>query len=219
MGQKVHPLGFRLGVTQNYYSNWYASSLTYSNYVLEDYKLRQYLQNFLKTAGLAKIEINRQIDQLEVCLFVSRSGLLVTESGDNGFENLRVKLETYLKKNFESYLGKKDFLRLVINEVETPELEASLTALGIAEDLEKRVAFRKAMRSAIVKAKKAKIEGIKIQVSGRLNGAEMARTEWVREGRVPLQTLRAKIDYSHREANTIYGVIGIKVWIFKGESL
>lgn len=219
MGQKVHPLGFRLGVTQDHYSKWYASSLDYSNYVVEDYSLRQYLEKILKRAGLAKVEISRQIDQLEVCLFVSRSDLLMNESGNNGFENLRLKLENFLRKNFESYLGKKDFLRLIIKEVEIPELEASLTALSIAEDLEKRVAFRKAMRSAVLKAKKAKVEGLKIQLSGRLNGAEMARTEWVREGRVPLQTLRAKIDYAHKEANTIYGVIGIKVWIFRGEDI
>lgn len=218
MGQKIHPLGFRLGVTQQHYSNWYASSLTYSNFVYEDYLLRTYVQKVLKNTNLANIEINRLIDQTEVCLSLSDSAQ-EKDKDKKLFETLHIQIENYLKKNFPYLQKKKNFIRLKINKVENPELNASLVAQFVASELEKRIAFRKAMRQALNDSKKAQVKGIKIQVSGRLNGAEMARTEWVRHGRVPLQTLRAKIDYAHHEANTLYGVIGIKVWIFKGESL
>nr|YP_009254378.1 ribosomal protein S3 [Verdigellas peltata]CZF96631.1 ribosomal protein S3 [Verdigellas peltata] len=219
MGQKIHPVGFRLGITQSHQSNWFASPKTYSSYVYEDFVIRNYLTNSLKPAGLAKILINRQIDelknnQLEIHILINKLEFLLMES-DN-FHKFRNKLEVFLKKKFPHYATRKQFLRLVINQIENPEFEAALIAADVVEKLENRILFRKALRQAIEKTKKnSEIEGLKIQVSGRLNGAEMARTEWLREGRVPLQTLRAKIDYSHCEANTLYGVIGVKVWVFK----
>ena len=222
MGQKIHPLGFRLGITQPYQSYWFASVNTdkYSEYVYQDFVLRQYLKVLLKTAGLAKVEIRRQIDQIEINLSVSRAASLFLE-GDSknlqtsNFEALRNNIEVFLKKKFSSLKLKKDFVRLVVHQVKNPELEASLTAASVAEQLEKRVAFRKAMRQAIQTAKIKNVPGIKIQISGRLNGAEMARTEWVRHGRVPLHTLNAKIDYCHCEAKTLYGILGVKVWIYQ----
>lgn len=218
MGQKIHPLGFRLGITQPHYSNWYASPLKYANFVHEDYILRTYLQKVLKTAKLGNIEINRLIDQTEIKLAFSDSGQ-DKEKDKKLFETLHIQIEKHLKKHFPYLQKKQNFIRLKVEKIEIPEFNASLVAQFVAGELEKRVAFRKAMRQALNDAKKAQIQGIKIQVSGRLNGAEMARTEWARHGRVPLQTLRARIDYAHHEANTLYGVIGVKVWVFKGESL
>lgn len=210
MGQKTHPLGFRLNITQNHRSSWYAKKKLYSKYLKEDYIIRDYISNNLKSASIIDININRKIDQIEIDIKTARPGIILGKSG-NGIENLREEINKKLKN--------KKKTRLNIIEVTEPDREAPIIAEFICQQLEKRVAFRRAIRQAVQRAQKAHIKGIKIQVSGRLNGAEIARSEWVREGRVPLQTLRADIDYSYKRAQTIYGVLGIKVWLFKGEIL
>lgn len=210
MGQKTHPLGFRLNITQEHRSSWYAKKKYYPQYLEEDYIIRTYLFNSLKSASIIDININRKLDQVEIEIKTARPGVILGKLG-NGIENLREEINKKLKK--------KKKTRLNIVEVTEPDREAAIIAEFISQQLEKRVAFRRAIRQAIQRAQKAHIKGIKIQVSGRLNGAEIARSEWVREGRVPLQTLRADIDYSYKRAQTIYGVLGIKVWLFKGEIL
>mgnify|MGYP001809666617 CR=1 FL=1 len=208
MGQKTHPLGFRLGITQKHRSSWFELKQHYPAVLEEDYKIRQHIEKNLSSAGISKIEIHRKSDQIELEIHTSRPGIIVGRSGA-GIEKLKEELQKIL------HTGKQ--IRINVSELSQPDSDASLIAEFIAQQLEKRVAFRRATRQAIQKAQRVNIQGIKVQVSGRLNGAEIARSEWVREGRVPLQTLRADIDYSTKRAQTTYGVLGVKVWVFKGE--
>jgi small subunit ribosomal protein S3 len=212
MGQKTHPLGFRLGITKDHKSKWYANFNQYANILEEDDKIRTYIDKIARTNSIANVHINRNglNDQIQLNIETGKPGILVGEMG-SGLENLL--------KNLKKLLPDERQLTINVFEVEKVDLDASLLANLVAEQLEKRVAFRRAIREALQRAQKQNINGIKIQVSGRLNGAEIARSEWIREGRVPLQTLRADIDYATQEANTIYGVLGIKVWLFKSEIL
>lgn len=212
MGQKTHPLGFRLGITQDHRSGWYANFNQYSHLLKEDHKIRTYLDKITKTASISNIKINRNglSDQIQLTIETGRPGALVGEDG-LGIENLL--------KNIKKILPTNRQITINIVEVEKVNLSASLIADLVVKQLEERIAFRRAIREAMQSAQEDQVSGIKIQVSGRLNGAEIARSEWNREGRVPLQTLRADIDYSAKEANTIYGVLGIKVWLFKNEIL
>jgi len=212
MGQKTHPLGFRLGITQEHKSTWYANFNQYANILKEDDQIRTYIDTISKINSIANVKIDRNglNDQIQLSIETGKPGILVGELG-SGLENLLNNIKQILPSNRQVTIN--------VLEVEKVDLDATLLADLIAEQLEKRIAFRRAMREALQRAQKQNVNGIKIQVSGRLNGAEMARTEWLREGRVPLQTLRADIDYSTREANTIYGVLGIKVWLFRSEIL
>jgi len=212
MGQKTHPLGFRLGITQEHKSKWYANFNQYANILKEDDQIRTYINTISKINSISNVRINRNglNDQIQLNIETGKPGILV---GDLG-----VGLETLLN-NLKKILPSNRQLTINVFEVEKVDLNASLLADLVAEQLEKRIAFRRAIRDALQRAQKQNVNGIKIQVSGRLNGAEIARSEWIREGRVPLQTLRADIDYATKEANTIYGILGIKVWLFKSEIL
>jgi small subunit ribosomal protein S3 len=212
MGQKTHPLGFRLGITQDHKSTWYANFNQYANVLKEDDKIRTYLNTISKTNSISNVRINRNglNDQIQLNIETGKPGILVGDLG-KGLENLLTNIKKILPSNRQ--------LTINIFEVEKVDLDASLLADLVVEQLEKRTAFRRAIREALQRAQKQNVNGIKIQVSGRLNGAEIARSEWIREGRVPLQTLRADIDYATKEAHTIYGVLGIKVWLFKSEIL
>jgi small subunit ribosomal protein S3 len=210
VGQKTHPLGFRLVTTQKHRSSWYANFNDYPHLLKEDDQIRSLFKTKLRSASIAKIKINRNSkgNQIELEVHSARPGILVGQAG-SGIEELYSTLRKILPKDRQIIIN--------IVEIKSPDTEATLIADFIAEQLESRVAFKRAMRQAAQKAQKANIKGIKIQVAGRLNGAEIARSEWIREGRVPLQTLRADIDYATKEAFTIYGILGIKVWLFKGE--
>ena len=212
MGQKTHPLGFRLGITQEHKSTWYTNFNQYSNVLQEDDKIRTYLDTISKSNSISNIRINRNglNDQIQLNIETGKPGILVGDLGA-GLERLFTNVKKLLPDDRQ--------LTINIFEVEKVDLDASLLADLVAEQLEKRIAFRRAIREALQRAQKQNVNGIKIQVSGRLNGAEIARSEWIREGRVPLQTLRADIDYATQEAHTIYGVLGIKVWLFKSEIL
>ena len=212
MGQKTHPLGFRLGITQDHKSTWYANFNQYANVLKEDNMIRTYMDTISKVNSISIVKINRSglNDQIQLNIETGKPGILVGDLG-SGLENLLQKIKKILPASRQ--------LTINVLEVEKVDLDANLLADLVAEQLEKRVAFKRAMREALQRAQKQNVKGIKIQVSGRLNGAEIARSEWVREGRVPLQTLRADIDYATKEANTIYGVLGIKVWLFRGEIL
>jgi small subunit ribosomal protein S3 len=212
VGQKTHPLGFRLGITQKHKSSWYTKLNQYSQVLEEDDKIRTYLNRLTKSTSISNIQINRNSlnDQIELNIETGRPGALV---GDNG-----LGIETLLT-NIKQILSKNKQVTVNILEVKKINLNASLIGDLVVKQLESRVAFRRAIREAMQCAQEDNVSGIKIQVSGRLNGAEIARREWIREGRVPLQTLRADIDYATKEANTIYGVLGVKVWLFKNEIL
>ena len=212
MGQKTHPLGFRLGITQDHKSTWYANLNRYANILEEDDKIRTYIDTIAKTNSISNVKICRNglNDQIQLNIETGKPGILVGDSG-TGLENLLRNIKKLLPTNRQVTIN--------VFEVEKVDLDANLLADLVAEQLEKRIAFRRAIREALQRAQKQNVNGIKIQVSGRLNGAEIARSEWIREGRVPLQTLRADIDYATKEANTIYGVLGIKVWLFKSEIL
>lgn len=212
MGQKTHPLGFRLGITQEHRSQWYSNFDHYATILEEDDKIRTYINNIATTNSIAKVTICRNglNSQIQLNIETGKPGLLIG--------NLGLELEQLLK-NLKTLLPSNRQLIINVFEVEKVDLDAKLLADLVAEQLEKRVAFRRAIREALQRAEKQNVKGIKIQVSGRLNGAEMARSEWIREGRVPLQTLRADIDYATKEANTIYGILGIKVWLFRSEIL
>lgn len=213
MGQKTHPLGFRLGITQQHKSIWYTKFNEYSNLLKEDDQIRTYINKLLsKEASISNIKINRNGlgNQIQLTVETGRPGVLVGENG-LGLENLL--------KNLKKLLPNDRQISINIVEIETDNLNASLIGDLLVKQLEERVAFRRAMRDALQTVQNTNVKGIKIQVSGRLNGAEIARSEWIREGRVPLQTLRADIDYCNKEAHTIYGVLGIKVWLFKYEIL
>nr|ASO75968.1 ribosomal protein S3 [Storeatula sp. CCMP1868] len=208
MGQKTHPLGFRLRITQSHRSSWFASSKNYPAILAEDYAIRDYIKVNLSSAGISKVEIHRKSDQVELEIHTSRPGIIVGRSG-SGIDSIKEDLKKIVNKNNQ--------IRVNVTELKNVDADANLIAEFIAQQLEKRIAFRRATRQAIQKAQRANVQGIKVQVSGRLNGAEIARSEWVREGRVPLQTLRADIDYATKEADTTYGKLGVKVWVFNGE--
>ena len=212
MGQKTHPLGFRLGITQEHKSTWYANLNQYASVLAEDDKIRTYIKSIAKTNNISNLNISRNglNDQIQVTIETGKPGILVGELG-SGLETVLTNLKKILPSNRQ--------VTIKVFEVEKVDLDAKLLADLVAEQLEKRIAFRRAIREALQRAQKQNVNGIKIQVSGRLNGAEIARSEWIREGRVPLQTLRADIDYATSEANTIYGVLGIKVWLFRNEIL
>jgi small subunit ribosomal protein S3 len=212
MGQKTHPLGFRLGITQEHKSTWYANFNQYADVLKEDDSIRTYINTISQSNSIANVQINRNglNDQIQLNIETGKPGILVGDLGA-GLETLLTNVKKTLPTNRQVTIN--------VLEVEKVDLNASLLADLVAEQLEKRVAFRRAIREALQRAQKQNVNGIKIQVSGRLNGAEIARSEWIREGRVPLQTLRADIDYATQEANTIYGVLGIKVWLFKSEIL
>ena len=210
MGQKVHPFGFRLGITTDHVSRWFSDSTKkgqrYADYVAEDVRIREFLKKELDRAGIARIEIERTRDRVRVDIHSARPGIVIGRRGAEA-ERIRADLEKMTDKQ----------IQLNILEVKNPESEAQLVAQGIAEQLTGRVAFRRAMRKGLQGAQRAGVKGIRIQVSGRLGGAEMSRSEFYREGRVPLHTLRANIDYGFYEARTTYGRIGVKVWIYKGD--
>lgn len=212
MGQKTHPLGFRLGITQEDKSSWYANFNKYSNVLEEDDKIRTFIKTIAKSNSISNVRINRNglNDQIQLNIETGKPGILVGDRG-TGLERLLTNIKKLVPEDRQ--------ITINVFEVEKVDLNASLLADLVAEQLEKRIAFRRAIREALQRAQKQNVNGIKIQVSGRLNGAEMARSEWIREGRVPLQTLRADIDYATQEAHTIYGILGIKVWLFKSEIL
>ena len=208
MGQKIHPTGFRLGITKEHRSRWFADTNRYPELLQEDHKIRKYVAKTLNNAGISDVRIERKADQIDLEVYTARPGVVVGRGG-SGIEKLRTELQEVLGNNRQ--------IRINVVEVTRVDADAELIAEYIVQQLERRVSFRRVVRQAIQRAQRAEVEGIKIQVSGRLNGAEIARTEWTREGRVPLHTLRANIDYSYRTAKTIYGILGVKVWIFKGE--
>lgn len=208
MGQKVSPHGLRVGIIKDWSSTWYANKQDYSNKLVEDYEIRTYLKNLLKPAGINKLEIARKGDKVLVDIYTAKPGMIIGKGGAS-IEELRIKLN----KKF----GKEISLNIV--EIKDVDLAAQLVAENIALQLEKRISFRKAMKQAMQKTMKAGALGIKTAVSGRLGGAEIARTEHYNEGTIPLQTLRADIDYGFAEAKTTYGIIGVKVWIYKGDIL
>ena len=212
MGQKINPHGFRLGITTDFSSRWFADSTKsgqrYRDYVAEDVAIRRKLTDGMERAGIAKVEIERTRDRVRIDIHTARPGIVIGRRGQEADK---------LRQDLEQLTGKQ--VQLNILEVKNPEIESQLVAQGVAEQLSSRVSFRRAMRKAMQSALKAGAKGIRIQVSGRLGGAEMSRTEFYREGRVPLHTLRADIDYGFYEARTTFGRIGVKVWIYKGDAL
>jgi small subunit ribosomal protein S3 len=206
VGQKVNPHGFRLGITTDFKSRWYADKL-YKSYVAEDVSIRRMLQKGMERAGISKVEIERTTDRVQVDIHTARPGIVIGRRGAEA-DRIRGDLEKLTKKQ----------VQLNILEVKNPEVDAQLVAQGVAEQLSSRVSFRRAMRKAMQSAMKSGAKGIRVQCSGRLGGAEMSRSEFYREGRVPLHTLRADIDYGFYEARTTFGRIGVKVWIYKGEA-
>jgi small subunit ribosomal protein S3 len=209
MGQKVHPTGIRLGIVKDWSSKWYADSRTFPEYVRADYQLRVFIKNKLKDASVSRINIERPAKKANITIFTARPGIVIGKKGED-IEKLRTAAAKMMGMHIND-------VRINISEIRKPELDAQLVAEGIAQQLERRIMFRRAMKRAVTNTMRVGAEGVKIKVSGRLNGAEIARSEWYHEGRVPLHTLRADIDYGFAEAQTTYGVIGVKVWIFKGE--
>lgn len=213
MGQKVNPIGMRLGIVKTWDSRWYADK-EYSDYVLQDFMIRKFLKERLYHAGISKIEIDRSSKRIRLRLFTARPGIVIGKKGSE----IGV-LKNDLAKIISKQGGEPQEIMIDIQEIKRPEIDAQMVAENIALQLERRVAFRRAMKRCVSSAIRFGAEGIKTICSGRLGGAEMARTEWYREGRVPLHTLRADIDYGFAEAKTTYGIIGVKVFIFKGEIL
>ncbi len=209
MGQKVNPTGMRLGIASDWASKWYAGSKTYPDLLETDLKVRQFLKKKLANASVSRIQIERPARLARITIHTARPGVVIGKKGED-IEALRREIARMMG------LDIKD-LQINIEEIRKPELDAQLVAESVAQQLERRIMFRRAMKRSVANAMRLGALGIKIQVSGRLNGAEIARSEWTREGRVPLHTLRANIDYGLAEARTTYGVIGIKVWIFRGE--
>ena len=216
MGQKTHPTGFRIGINKTHSSTWFANYGVYGDVLKEDYKIRKFFEKKFEAiyskAGITKLEIQRKINQLELTVHAARPKAIAL---DNDKDNFVINL----KDSIKSLVNESKQVRIKVLQVARSENESSLVARSIGDQLEKRVAFRKAIRQTTQMLQKSGVKGFKIQVSGRLNGAEIARAEWAREGRVPLQTLRADISYATHRANTIYGVLGIKVWIFNKEIL
>ncbi len=208
MGQKVHPTGVRVGIIKDWNSKWYADSKHFSDYLVEDQKIRKYLKKKLYASGISKIEIERTAKAVKVNLYTAKPGIVIGKGGA-GAESLKTELTKLIQKD----------VNLNIIEIKNIDTDAQLVAENIAGQLERRISFRRAMKQCMQKATKAGALGIKTAVSGRLGGADMARTEFYKEGNIPLQTLRADIDYGFAEADTTYGKIGVKVWIYKGEIL
>ncbi|MBQ8707635.1 MAG: 30S ribosomal protein S3 [Succinivibrionaceae bacterium] len=208
MGQKINPNGIRLGITKQFTSNWYANSKEYAQNLASDFKVRQHLMETMKDKSVSRIQIERFAKSIKVNISTARPGLVWGQRGES-IEKIRNKITAITGVAAQ----------INVSEIRKPDLDSKLVADSIAQQLENRVMFRRAMKKAIKGAMSAGAQGVKIEVSGRLGGAEIARSEWIREGRVPLHTLRADIDYAVSEARTTYGVIGIKVWIFKGEVL
>jgi small subunit ribosomal protein S3 len=208
MGQKVHPIGIRLGIVKRHNANWYASPKNYADYLLKDLEVRDFLQKKLKSAMVSKILIERPTGAAKVTISTARPGIVIGKKGED--------IER-LQRELTKIMGVP--VQVNINEIDRPDLDARLVGESITSQLEKRVMFRRAMKRAVQNSMRAGAKGIKVEVSGRLGGAEIARTEWYREGRVPLHTLRADIDYASVRAETTYGTIGVKVWIFRGEIL
>ncbi|OQW65983.1 MAG: 30S ribosomal protein S3 [Proteobacteria bacterium ST_bin11] len=206
MGQKVHPTGIRLGIVKDWTSRWYANSQNYPVFLLQDLKVREFIKQKLAHASVSRVQINRPANNANITVHTARPGIVIGKKG----EDIDV-----LRQSISAMMGVP--VQLNVEEIRKPELDAYLVAESIAQQLEKRIMYRRAMKRAVTNTMRLGAEGIKITVAGRLNGAEIARTEWYREGRVPLHTLRADIDYGTAEAKTTYGIIGIKVWIFKGE--
>jgi len=209
MGQKVHPTGFRLGIATDWTSKWYADSADFANFLDEDLKIREFLKKKLAQAAVSRIQISRPAKAIAVTIHTARPGIIIGKKGED-IERLRIEVASLVSVHINN-------VKISIEEIRKPELDAQLVAEGIASQLERRVMFRRAMRRSVTNAMRIGAEGIKINVSGRLNGAEIARNEWYREGRVPLHTLRANVDYGFAEALTTYGILGVKVWIYKGE--
>ena len=209
MGQKVHPIGIRLGITKEWTSKWYADTRNYPELVQQDHTVRTFLQKRLKDASVSRIHIERPAKKANITIHTARPGIVIGKKGED-IEKLRAEVCQLLGMPLQD-------VRINIAEIRKPELDAQLVAEGIAQQLERRVQFRRAMRRAVTNTMRVGAEGIKVKVSGRLNGAEIARSEWYREGRVPLHTFRADIDYGLAESKTTYGVIGVKVWVFRGE--
>ncbi|MFT6914174.1 MAG: small subunit ribosomal protein S3 [Motiliproteus sp.] len=208
MGHKIHPTGYRLGIVKDHTSVWYASRSAYAKNLLQDLEVRKYLQEKLKAASVSRIEIERPAQNARITIHTARPGIVIGKKGED-VERLRTTITNMMGVP----------VQINIEEIRKPELDALLVAQGVASQLERRVMFRRAMKRAVQNAMRLGAKGIKVQVGGRLGGAEIARSEWYREGRVPLHTLRADIDYGTYEAHTTYGIIGVKVWIFKGEVL
>jgi len=208
LGRKVHPYGFRLGVIRDWKARWYAEGEDYANLLHEDLKIRGFIRDVVGRAGISRIEIERSPNQVSVTIWTARPGIVIGRKGT------AVKM---LRKELEKMTGKR--VSVDVQEVEQPELDAKLVAENIVAQLERRISHGRAMKRAVQAAMRAGAQGIKVMCKGRLHGAEMARQEWQRDGRVPLQTLRADIDYAQEEAHTTYGRIGVKVWIYKGEVL
>ena len=206
MGQKVNPYGFRLGVTTDWKSKWIANRKDYARFLHEDDKIRGYLRERVRHAGVSRIEITRDGDKTDVAMYAARPGIVIGRKGSEA---------ELIRESLEKLVGRK--VKLNILEIKNPDLDAQVIAYNVAEQLRGRVSFRRAMRRAVQSAQKAGAKGIRIQVGGRLGGSEMSRTEWYREGRVPLHTLRAKVDYGFDEARTTYGRIGVKVWVYTGD--
>ncbi len=208
MGQKVHPTGIRLGIVKDHTSTWYASRATYAKNLLQDLKVREFLEKRLERASVSRIDIERPAQNARITIHTARPGIVIGKKGED-VEKLRAECSKMMGVP----------VHINIEEIRKPELDAKLVAQSVASQLERRVMFRRAMKRAVQNAMRLGAKGIKISLGGRLGGAEIARTEWYREGRVPLHTLRADIDYAAYEAHTTYGIIGVKVWIFKGEIL
>ena len=211
MGQKVHPTGIRLGISKDWTSKWFSSSSDYSKNVFQDFKIREYLNKKLKDAAVSKIQIERSSENVTVAIFSARPGIVIGKKGE-GIESLRKEVAKLMDTSINNVL-------LNINEIKKPELDAKLVASSITQQLERRVLYRRAMKRAVTNTMRLGANGIKVKIAGRLNGAEIARSEWYQEGRVPLHTLKANIDYGVSEAKTTYGIIGVKVWIFQEEEI
>ena len=209
MGQKVHPIGIRLGITKDWSSRWYADSTHFAEQVAADHKVREFLRKRLAEASVSRIQIDRPAKLTHITIHTARPGIVIGKKGED-IEKLRNDIAKLLDLKIQD-------VKIRIAEIRKPELDAKLVAEGIAQQLVRRVMFRRAMKRAVTNTMRLGALGIKVKVAGRLNGAEIARSEWYREGRVPLHTLRADIDYGLAEAHTTYGIIGVKVWIFKGE--
>ena len=209
MGQKVHPTGIRLGISKGWSSKWFTSSSDYSKNVFQDFKIREYLNKKLKDAAVSKIQIERSSENITVAIFSARPGIVIGKKGE-GIESLRKEVAKLMDTSINNVL-------ININEIKKPELDAKLVASSITQQLERRVLYRRAMKRAVTNTMRLGANGIKVKIAGRLNGAEIARSEWYQEGRVPLHTLKANIDYVVSEAKTTYGIIGVKVWIFQEE--
>ncbi|RUM93807.1 MAG: 30S ribosomal protein S3 [Thiothrix sp.] len=209
MGQKVHPIGFRLGIATDWSSKWYAEGKEYSRFLMGDVSVREYLKKRLSQASVSRIQISRSAGNVFIAIHTARPGIVIGKKGED-IEKLRVKVSKMMGLPMQN-------IKLNIEEIRKPEIDGQLVAESIAQQLERRIMFRRAMKRSVANAMRLGALGVKIKVGGRLNGAEIARSEWYREGRVPLHTLRADIDYGFAEAKTTYGILGVKVWIFKGE--